>query len=151
VCSDRDTFPLRWGKLCAFSLVEVALALGLAAFATLAIFGLLSAGIDGSRAASNDAAIARTASSVVSQLRQKPFNNLRGLNEDFFFSDSGIAVSNATDAAYRCRVETSAFTLPELLPEAAAAASPLRIRMSFYIPPENPQPIEIIETILSKY
>lgn len=130
--------------------MEITLALGLAAFATLALFGLLSVGLDGGRSATNDTAIARTSEGVVSRLKQRPFAELSGLSEDFLFDEAGMIVNSTTDAVSRCSVEIGDFSLPGLLPP-TSAGSILRIRMSFYSPPQSPQPIDYLETVLSQY
>jgi type II secretory pathway pseudopilin PulG len=54
---------------CAFSLVEVTLALGIAAFALLAIFGLLPVGLNSNQASIEQTAAASMARAIVADLR----------------------------------------------------------------------------------
>ena len=56
----------------AFSLVEVTLALGIAAFCLIAIFGLLPVGMQTNRNATSQTAATNILSSVVSDIRASP-------------------------------------------------------------------------------
>lgn len=135
---------------CAFSLVEITIALGIAAFATLAIFGLLSVGLDGGRSAANDAAVARISETVLARLKERPFASIQSLSETMDFDESGLEPDLPTrPALYRCVVTTSGFSLPGVL-DIPAADSPVRVRMEFFSPPENPQPLDALETVVSR-
>lgn len=57
---------------CAFSLVEVALALGIAAFCLIAVFGLMPVGVQTNRNATSQTAATNILSSVVSDIRASP-------------------------------------------------------------------------------
>src|SRR5436189_2271292 len=63
-------FGLR--RLHAFSLVEVTLALGVAAFCLIAVFGLVPVGVQTNRNATSQTAATNILSSVVSDLRASP-------------------------------------------------------------------------------
>jgi uncharacterized protein (TIGR02598 family) len=56
----------------AFSLVEVTLALGIAAFCLIAVFGLMPAGVQTNRNATSQTAATNILSSVVSDIRASP-------------------------------------------------------------------------------
>jgi len=63
--------PLR-ASVRAFSLVEVTLALGVAAFALLAIFGLLPVGISNNQASIQQTAATNIATAIIADLKQTP-------------------------------------------------------------------------------
>ena len=63
-------FKLR--RLHAFSLVEVTLALGIAAFCLIAVFGLVPVGVQTNRNATSQTAATNILSSVVSDIRASP-------------------------------------------------------------------------------
>ena len=55
-----------------FSLVEIALALGIAAFALIAIFGLLPVGINSNKTAAEQTAVVDIATGLIADMRQAP-------------------------------------------------------------------------------
>ena len=57
---------------CAFSLVEVTLALGIAAFCLIAVFGLVPVGVQTNRNATSQTTATNILSSVVSDIRASP-------------------------------------------------------------------------------
>ena len=63
-------FGLR--RLHAFSLVEVTLALGIAAFCLIAVFGLVPVGVQTNRNATSQTTATNILSSVVSDIRASP-------------------------------------------------------------------------------
>ena len=60
---------------CAFSLVEVTLALGIAAFCLIAIFGLMPVGVQTNRNATSQTAATNITTAVVADLRATPKAN----------------------------------------------------------------------------
>src|SRR5437667_3168055 len=60
---------------CAFSLVEVTLALGIAAFCLIAVFGLMPIGVQTNRNATSQTAAANIMAAVVADLRGTPKAN----------------------------------------------------------------------------
>jgi uncharacterized protein (TIGR02598 family) len=60
---------------CAFSLVEVTLALGIAAFCLIAIFGLMPVGVQTNRNATSQTAATNITAAVVADLRATPKAN----------------------------------------------------------------------------
>jgi len=62
----------RTASLSAFSLVEVTLALAVAGFALLAIFGLLPIGLDNNQSAIKQSTAANIATSIIADLNQTP-------------------------------------------------------------------------------
>jgi|GEM_PF-2642621 len=60
-------------RISAFTLVEVAIALGIGGFALTALIGLLSVGLSSSAASLNDTLISTMANSVISEMRAQHF------------------------------------------------------------------------------
>jgi uncharacterized protein (TIGR02598 family) len=60
---------------CAFSLVEVTLALGIAAFCLIAVFGLMPVGLQTNRNATSQTAATNIIAAVVADLRATPKNS----------------------------------------------------------------------------
>jgi uncharacterized protein (TIGR02598 family) len=60
---------------CAFSLVEVTLALGIAAFCLIAIFGLMPVGVQANRNATSQTAATNIIAAVIADLRATPKNS----------------------------------------------------------------------------
>lgn len=72
----------------AFSLVEVTMALGIAAFSLLAIFGLLPVGIKSHRNAIEQTAAAGIATGIIADLRATPNTNSTTANYSITIPDS---------------------------------------------------------------
>lgn len=73
-----------------FSLVEVTLALGVAAFCLVAIFGLLPLGVQTNQSATSQTAAASVLSSVVADLRATPETNLTSSLYDITFGTAKL-------------------------------------------------------------
>ena len=65
-------------RVSAFSLVEIALAVGIVAFALTAIMGLLASGMGSGKASTDDTIVATMTKAIVSDLRQRSFPTLPG-------------------------------------------------------------------------
>jgi uncharacterized protein (TIGR02598 family) len=82
---------------CAFSLVEVTLALGIAAFCLIAVFGLMPVGVQTNRNATSQTAATNIMAAVVADLRATPtttntssqFAITFGTNKTLFFDSTG--------------------------------------------------------------
>jgi uncharacterized protein (TIGR02598 family) len=97
-------------RTAAFSLVEVTLALGLAAFCLLAIFGLLPVGVQTNRNATSQTAMAGIIAAVIADLRATPktsttssqFGITFGTAKTLYFNGAGqVATSISSDSRYR--------------------------------------------------
>jgi uncharacterized protein (TIGR02598 family) len=89
----------------AFSLVEVVIALGIAAFALAAVIGLCSVALNTNRESADDTRIALMARAVISDLERQGFEKARQSIEttpDLYFDREGRAVPSRKEAAYRC-------------------------------------------------
>src|SRR5437867_368171 len=100
-------------RAAAFSLVEVTLALGVAAFCLLAVLGLLPVGVQTNRNASSQTIASNIIATVVSDLRTTPaaavtspeFAITFDAEKTLFFDASGQALpSLSTDSRYRLNV-----------------------------------------------
>lgn len=81
----------------AFSLVEITLALGVAAFALTAIVGLLSLTLKNSKSAMDDTLVAEMSGDLVNTLRKQNFTNI-SMATNVFFDISGKRI-NSLDSA----------------------------------------------------
>jgi uncharacterized protein (TIGR02598 family) len=105
-----------------FSLVEVTLALGLAAFCLIALFGLLPLGVQTNQSSISQTAAASVLSSVVADLRATPRTSLRSPQYDITF---GTAKSLYFDSEGRAVTPTDANAIP-------------RYRVTITFPPSPP-------------
>jgi uncharacterized protein (TIGR02598 family) len=97
----------------AFSLVEVTLALGIAAFCLIAVFGLMPVGVQTNRNATSQTAATNIMAAVVSDLRATPNTNATsaqfgitfGTPRTLYFDGSGqFAASLGANSRYRVSI-----------------------------------------------
>jgi uncharacterized protein (TIGR02598 family) len=100
----------------AFSLVEVTLALGIAAFCLIAVFGLMPVGVQTNRNANSQTRAANTMGAVVADLRATPkanntssqFGITFGTDTTLFFNSVGqVSTALGTDSRYRLTITWS--------------------------------------------
>jgi uncharacterized protein (TIGR02598 family) len=104
----------------AFSLVEVTLALGIAAFCLIAIFGLMPVGVQTNRNATSQTAATNIVAAVVADLRATPktsltssqFNITFGTNPPPLYLDGAGQVTTALSSRYQLNLtwNSSGFT-----------------------------------------
>jgi hypothetical protein len=112
--------------------------------------GLLVVGLDASRRAGEDTTVAGLAGTVVSRLQEVAFDDLPS-SDSIEFKLDGTLADNPSDGFFRCDIVTaphSASVLPESLRRKDLG---VRVRMTFYWPPDNPKPKEIFETTIARY
>ena len=126
----------------AFSLVEVTLALGVAGFCLLAVFGLLPAGINCNRASVEQTAAASLARAIVADLRMTPHNSnsspqyaipFPSASASFNFAEDGTKQVATTTARYLATITINSaaptafanirITWPATAPVASASGS----------------------------
>jgi uncharacterized protein (TIGR02598 family) len=93
----------------AFSLVEVTLALGVAAFCLVGLFGLMPVGIQTNRSATSQTAATNIAAAVIADLRGTPIAN--GTSSQFCIS-FGTATTLYFDSAGCCSTDVTGSTSP---------------------------------------
>jgi len=86
----------------AFSLVEVAIALGLLSFVLLSIIGLLGVGLNSSRSAHLDTIQASIARQALSAVRTADFDTFS--SGTYWFTLNGARLTNSIDAYFECQV-----------------------------------------------
>jgi len=99
----------RSGMPRAFSLVEVAMALGIISFALLALMGLVVVGLDAGRTSQDDTTVAALARKVLTELNDThSYNELvaMGTSQRHWTSD-GDATSNPGEFYYQCDITVS--------------------------------------------
>lgn len=93
-----------------FSLVEVVVALGVIAFAIIAIIGLLSMALRIGREANEDTLLPLMAGRIANDLRSARFQDLTSNFPDgtqFFFDSQGLESTNASEQIYQCELRWS--------------------------------------------
>ncbi len=116
--ASTSSAPERRGRG-AFSLVEVAVALGVVSFAVIALLGLLSAGMKAGKSSQQDTVLALAARYVLSDLKRQPFGAPSITSYSFDYAGvptapAAVALSSAP-AFYTCAVQL----LPQPLSYAA--------------------------------
>jgi len=81
-------------------LVEVALAMGILAFALVALVGMMSVGLNAGRQANNDTQVATIARAALAEFMSSGYGALT--DTVFFFDHSGKRVASEADAYFRC-------------------------------------------------
>jgi uncharacterized protein (TIGR02598 family) len=100
-------------SVAAFSLVEVTLALGIAAFCLIAVFGLMPVGVQTNRNATSQTAATNLIPAVVADLRATPTSSATspqfaitfGTAKTLYFDGAGQAVTSlATNSRYQVNI-----------------------------------------------
>jgi uncharacterized protein (TIGR02598 family) len=101
-------------KNAAFSLIEVTLALGVAAFCLIAVFGLMPVGVQTNRNAASQTAATNIIAAVVADLRASPttpssqYGITFGINKQLFFDSAGqFTTSLSANSRYQLNVTFS--------------------------------------------
>jgi uncharacterized protein (TIGR02598 family) len=113
-------------KNVSFSLVEVTLALGIAAFCLIAVFGLMPIGVQTNRNAASQTAATNIISAVVADLRATPKTSTTssqfaiqfGQSKDLYFNGTGGFVPDTPDANSRYHLNITFPSSPTGLPYA---------------------------------
>jgi uncharacterized protein (TIGR02598 family) len=102
------------GRQAAFSLVEVVMALGIAAFCLVALLGLMPVGLKTVRDARGDSLRAEILKSMGNIAQQTDYSLLGNLNgKKYYFDINGLVVSSTSaDAIYEAALSTNAVSLP---------------------------------------
>lgn len=139
-------------KRAAFSLVEVAMALGLLSFVLLSIMGLLGVGLNSSRSAHLDTIQASMARQVLSAVRADTAGpNFDSFTQDqWYFTLDGTLLTNSADAYFECRI-----TVDEVDNAPEDARPHLRIlQMEFVHPvaaPPQSRTTNTVQTTLARH
>jgi uncharacterized protein (TIGR02598 family) len=97
----------------AFSLVELTLAIGIAAFCLIAVFGLMPVGVQTNRNATSQTAAASILSNVIADMRATPRTNATseqfaitfGTEKTLYFDGAGqFTTSLGANSRYRVRI-----------------------------------------------
>ncbi len=154
------------GRLGAFSLVEIALALGIVSFALAGIVGLLSATLQTSRSSMDDLLVSEMTSNFVNSIRKQDFTNISSNPTNVFFDMSGKMIngmdtstgliSNVTaptavaqGAVYVCTAQVTS----DAALEADGAPNLWNIRLMFQWPAGTPSTNsqKIIHAFIARY
>ena len=114
----------------AFSLVEIAMALGLFAFAVIGIVGLLPVALETHRAARQDTVLAQIGQRLSAEVLQTDFSKLSAVSGVIrYFDEQGIEVAPGSGSAriYSAKVQVANLELPD--EPAYASASARRVEL----------------------
>ncbi|MEY2490893.1 MAG: hypothetical protein QOC70_2835 [Verrucomicrobiota bacterium] len=136
-----------------FSLVEVTLALGVAAFCLIALFGLLPLGVQANQNAISQTAAASVLSSVVADLRAAPKTSLTsslygvtfGTTKLLYFDGEGRSVSStdpSVNPRYRVTITFPASPISAFAPTFAT----LKVTWPALVDPATNTPAGFVET-----
>jgi type II secretory pathway pseudopilin PulG len=104
---------------CAFSLVEVTLALGIAAFCLIAVFGLMPVGVQTNRNATSQTAATTILSSVVSDMRASAIGTPGAVQSSLYNivipvrGSIGVPQSRYFDGEGRCSTDLAGSVRPD--------------------------------------
>lgn len=108
----------------AFSLVELALALGIMAFAMAGIVGLIPFGLTSFRQAMNNTVESGIIQSLTNEIFLSEFANLKSMAKSegkvYYFDADGDSISNPAEALY-----TAEISFTDLKPRAPQSSDPL--------------------------
>jgi len=131
----------------AFSLVEVAIAMGIASFVLISLLGLMTVSMDASRRSYEDTTVASLAQTVVSELKTTNFNSIVATTFDRYFTYDGTP-TNSAGSYYLCHGQVMAHTSPNLPAAATNTKVGARLRLDFFW---NGKTNESFETSLAQY
>lgn len=118
---------------CAFSLVEVVLALGIISLALVSIMGMTMVGLKGFRQAINTTIEAQIAQKLANELQQSSYTNLIvSGSTNYYFNYEGVP-TNAAEAAFTV---TMAAPTNVALPDASSHSTNL-LAVTFHITRKN--------------
>jgi len=123
----------------AFSLVEVTLALGVAAFCLIAVFGLVPVGVQANRNATSQTAATNIIAAVVADLRATPTGNSTSLQfgitfgtcRNLYFDGAGQVVASAACDDTTPPPPTSRYRLSVLFPTSPSGLSYADLRVTW--------------------
>src|SRR5947199_6629580 len=96
----------------AFSLVELTLALGVAAFCLITVFGLIPVGVQTNRNATSQTAATSIIAAVIADLRATPKANTASAQFCIPFATSGTTALLYFDSAGQCSTDLGGSTSP---------------------------------------
>ena len=122
-----------------FSLIEVAIAMGIVAFVLVALMGLLSVGLNSGKKSSEDTQVASMASQLAGLWRNSTSNHLTPKTTRLYYFDRDGQQTNTTQAAaafYACKVVAGNVAPSEI---AADTTNLVRVQMIFTWPAHLPE------------
>lgn len=153
----------------AFTLVEVVLALGVAAFVLIAILGLLSVALDSGKSSSDDTRLSAMADEILNDLRRREFADIPGasvssaaVSSAIYFDGSGRRLTDqngadlakpealAADAVYAC-TETVQGDPGTANPDGSANMARIILRFDWPAQAASPPNSKIVHAYLAKY
>jgi uncharacterized protein (TIGR02598 family) len=104
----------------AFSLIEIAIALGIVAFALIPVLGVMPIGLTTLRDTVDTQVTAQIAQTIVNQAEQADYNSLASTTTPYYFDEQGDLLNNSTNALYSAQL---AVNEPTSIPGSLATSS----------------------------
>jgi len=98
-----------------FSLVELTLALGIAAFCLIAVFGLMPIGVQTNRNATSQTAATNIMAAVVADLRAAPTTSTTSMQFAITFGPNGTSTTRYFDSQAQCSCDSAGLQKPNPL------------------------------------
>lgn len=146
-----------------FSLVEVVLAVGVAAFVLVSITGLLSVSLKSARESTTDTLLVTMSSRVLSGLRAQAFTNispspfnpsLQPVTNRVYFDDLGMPANSPAPGGYSCDVvlqgDTNFYNPDPAITNVAERFGMLRVKLIF-TSTNQPGTSRVIQSTLAQY
>ena len=150
------TLPLRaWfassGSL-GFSLIELAIAMGIVSFVLISLLGLMTVSMGASKRSYEDTTVANLAQIVVSELKTNDYSVASAMNADRFFRYDGSPFTNTPTPSdpsyYQCHIQAQAHTSIALPASARNTNAGFRLRLDFMW---SGKTNETFETTIARY
>ncbi|MDQ3620965.1 MAG: Verru_Chthon cassette protein B [Verrucomicrobiota bacterium] len=139
----------------AFTLVEIVLALGIVAFAVVALVGLMTASLDSSRGSEADTLIASMARQITAELQTRPFDSLTTEGpEIYYFDNEAHQLPDKQGAIYLCKVTLTLRSDYDTEPVDGAAAQPnlYEVQLDFASAlAANPARMQSVHTAIARH
>lgn len=163
---------------CGFTLVEVALSLGVVAIVALSLISMLGVALDSDRVAGRDTLLASMSSQVLGRLRAVPFDALwlaeptltpnppmpggtPPVDTTWYFSDDGVLLTDTTSgvppgALFRCVVQKLPDDLSRVVPgtgpyHRAALKLQFAWPVSATAPAAKPPNLQVLHASIARY
>lgn len=142
---------LRSSMVPAFSLVEVAVALGIVSFVLLALMGLAIAGLDASRTSQDDTTLAALAREILVELKSnQQYDELSVIGTSRrHWNSHGEITDNPDEFHYQCDITVS--PPGPAIPGVSSQASQLLLRFTWPYGQSPPQNEQVFTTTLAAY
>jgi uncharacterized protein (TIGR02598 family) len=121
-------------RCCAFSLVEVVLAMGVVSFCLVALAGIIPVGVNTLKAAMQQTVERQVVQQLTSQIQLEPYSQITNYaNQTFYYDDAGVFLTNApTPAPADAHYSVTTTLNPPVYPGSANSPATVYLTNSMY-------------------